>query len=67
MLMRNHIDKKTERLNDIINVVNNFKRQAEADVMRDVYFKENPSNIIGFCDAVLELIEEQKTYKASDK
>ena len=49
------------KLDDAINIAKQFKRQAEVAVMRDIYFTENPSNIIGFCDDVLELLKEQNS------
>lgn len=52
-----------EKLDDVIHISKQFKRQAETAVMRDLYFTENPSNIIEFCDAVLELLKEQRPVK----
>ena len=49
-----------DKLDDVIYIAKQFKRQAETAVMRDLYFTENPSNIIGFCDAVLELLKEKQ-------
>ena len=47
-------------INDVLQIARVFKSQAEADLMNDTYSKVLPTNMISFCDAVKELLQEQK-------
>ena len=46
-------------INDVLQIARVFKSQAEADLMKDTYSKILPTNMISFCDAVIELLKEQ--------
>lgn len=48
------------RVDDILSIARLHKSQAEADVLRDMYFTENPSVIVEFCDAVIDLVGKQQ-------
>lgn len=46
-------------INDVLQVARVFKSEAEADFMKDTYSKILPTNMISFCDAVIELLKKQ--------
>ena len=49
------------RVDDVLSIARLHKSQAEADVLKDMYFTENPSVIVEFCDAVIDLLEKHPT------
>ena len=48
------------RVDDVLSIARLHKSQAEAGVLRDMYFTENPGVIVEFCDAVIDLVEKQQ-------
>ena len=53
-------------INDVLQIARVFKSQAEADLMNDIYSKVLPTNMISFCDAVIELLKEKQPKKVKD-
>ena len=54
-------------INDVLQVARVFKSQSEADLMKDTYSKVFPTNMISFCDAVIELLKDSVPQRVVDQ